>query len=225
MHSLNRLSRLSFLPWLALMAGGVALLGLAVTYSAALPRLDGLAIDEFRDHSGLTAFTGLALAVSVIGSTQVALLVAGVAGAVLGALREWHGVLMVTLSAVAAQLTVQILKSVVARPRPGAEDQLVHAGGFSFPSGHSTTSMAVYATLTFLAVRAVSRGSHRAALVTAGTLLVIGIGVSRVFLGVHYPTDVIAGWLTGGLLVLGSWGLVRVLGLSRAGRVPEPTAA
>ena len=153
---------------------------------------------------------------SAVGSTQIALLVAGVAGAVLAALRNWHGVLMITFSAVAAQLTVQVIKHVVERPRPGAEDQLVHAGGFSFPSGHSATSMAVYATLTFLAVRAANRARDRAALVAVGTVLVVGIGLSRIFLGVHYPTDVIAGWLTGGLLVLGSWGLVRVLGIHKA---------
>ena len=55
----------------------------------------------------------------------------------------------------------------------------------------------------------------------------LAIGLSRVFLGVHYPTDVLAGWLTGGLLVLGSWGLVRVLGIQRPqrGRRPEPAPA
>lgn len=77
--------------------------------------------------------------------------------------------------------------------------------------------MAIYATLTFLAVRALRRGHHQIAIAVIGGALVVAIGLSRVFLGVHYPTDVVAGWLTGGLLVLGSWGLVRVLGM----RVPD----
>ena len=145
----------------------------------------------------------------------------------LAALRHWHGVLMVVLSVVAAQLIVQVIKHVVERPRPDAEDQLVHAGGFSFPSGHSATSMAVYATLAFLLIRAVDRDRVRLAVGLIGGLIVLAIGLSRVFLGVHYPTDVLAGWLTGGLLVLGSWGLVRVLGIQRPqrGRRPEPAPA
>ena len=177
-----------------------------------------------RERPGLTAATGVALFVSAIGSTQIALLVAAAATAVLAVLRHWHGVLMVVVSVAASQVLVQGIKHVVERPRPDAEDQLVHAAGFSFPSGHSATSMAVYATLTFLLIRAVDRDRVRIAVGVAGGLVVLAVGLSRVFLGVHYPTDVLAGWLTGGLLVLGSWGLVRVLGIQRPqrGHGPEP---
>ena len=76
-----------------------------------------------RERPALTAGTGFALFVSAIGSTQIALLVAGAATAVLAALRHWHGVLMVVLSVVAAQLIVQVIKHVVERPRPDAEDR------------------------------------------------------------------------------------------------------
>ncbi len=224
MPPLNRYIHKSFLPWLALMAGVVAVLGMAVTHTVTLPRLDSLAVEGLRDRPALTAGTGAALFVSAVGSTQIALLVAAAATAVLALLRHWHGVLMVVLSVVAAQLTVQVIKQVVERPRPGADDQLVHAGGFSFPSGHSATSMAVYATLAFLLIRAASRDRVRVAVGLVGGVIVLAVGMSRVFLGVHYPTDVLAGWLTGGLLVLGSWGLVRVLGIQRPqrGRAPEP---
>jgi len=227
MALLTRCLHKSFLPWLALMAGVVALLGLAVTQTVTLPRLDNLVVEGLREHPGLTAGTGVALFVSAIGSTQIALLVAGAATAVLAYLRHWHGVLMVVLSVTAAQLLVQVIKHVVERPRPDAEDQLVHAGGFSFPSGHSATSMAVYATLAFLLIRAADRDRVRVVVGLTGGLIVLAIGLSRVFLGVHYPTDVLAGWLTGGLLVLGSWGLVRVLGIQRPqrGHPPEPAPA
>ncbi len=224
MPLLIRSIRKSFLPWLALMAGVVAVLGLAVTHTVTLPRLDSLVVEGLRDRPALTAGTGVALFVSAVGSTQIALLVAGAATAVLAALRHWHGVLMVVLSVVAAQLIVQVIKHAVERPRPGAGDALVHAGGFSFPSGHSATSMAVYATLAFLLIRAANRDRVRVAVGLIGGLIVLAVGLSRVFLGVHYPTDVLAGWLTGGLLVLGSWGLVRMLGIQRPqrGRAPEP---
>lgn len=227
MRSISRHIRISFLPWLALMAGGVVLLGFAVMHTVTLPRLDNVVVEGVRAQPRLTAGSGFALAVSNIGGTQIALFVAALAATVLAVLRHWHGVLMVALSAATAQLTVQIIKHLVERPRPDAEDQLVHASGFSFPSGHAATSVAVYATLTILAIRAVDRGRHRVAIGFAGALLVSGIGLSRVFLGVHYPTDVLAGWLTGGLLVLASWGLVRVLGLQRPqrGRASLPATA
>ena len=103
-------------------------------------------VEGLREHPALSAGTGLAVFVSALGSTQMALLVAAAATAVLAALRHWHGVLMVVLSVAAAQVTVQAIKHVVERPRPDAEDQLVHAGGFSFPSAHSATGMALYLT-------------------------------------------------------------------------------
>ena len=227
MPLLIRSIRKSFLPWLALMAGVIAVLGVAVSHTVTLPHVDNLVVEGLRAHPALSAGTGLAVFVSAIGSTQVALLVAAAATAVLAALRHWHGVLMVVLSVAAAQVTVQVIKHVVERPRPDAEDQLVHAGGFSFPSGHSATSMAVYATLAFLLIRALDRGGLRVAVGLAGGAVVLAIGLSRIFLGVHYPTDVLAGWLTGGVLVLGSWGLVRLLGIQRPqrGSGPQPAPA
>lgn len=227
MPLITRCIHKSFLPWLVLMAGVVALLGLAVTQTVTLPSLDNLVVEGLRERPGLTAATGVALFVSAIGSTQVALLVAAAATAVLAALRHWHGVLMVVVSVAASQVLVQAIKYLVERPRPDAEDALVHAGGFSFPSGHAATSMAVYATLAFLLIRAADRGHVRVAVGVVGGLIVLAVGLSRVFLGVHYPTDVLAGWLTGGLLVLGSWGLVRLLGIQRPqrGHAPEPAVA
>jgi len=225
MPALNRLIRISFLPWLVLMAAAVALLGLAATQTVMFPSLDNSVIEGLRAQSALVPLSGLALALSEIGSTSVALFVAASAVCLLAFLRHWHGVFMVVVSALSAQVVVQLIKHLVERPRPDAEDQLVHASGFSFPSGHSATAMAIYATITFLAVRALRRGHHRVAAAVAGGLLVGGIGLSRIFLGVHYPTDVLAGWITGAGLVLASWGLVRVLGIHVPKRRPAAAAA
>jgi undecaprenyl-diphosphatase len=79
--------------------------------------------------------------------------------------------------------------------------------GFSFPSAHSASSVALYALLAFILARA-ARGSTRTALVVAGLAVAAAVGVSRVYLGAHYPTDVLAGWLTGGVLAAASWALV-----------------
>jgi undecaprenyl-diphosphatase len=96
---------------------------------------------------------------------------------------------------------------------------LTQASGFSFPSGHAATAVAVYAVLALLLGR---RCCDRTRIVLAvlGGLVVLAIGASRVYLGVHYPTDVVAGWLTGATLALASWLVVtrmRMPGASPAG--------
>jgi undecaprenyl-diphosphatase len=85
----------------------------------------------------------------------------------------------------------------------------------SFPSGHALTSAAVYGTLAFLVVRAGrTRRMRRATLAGAG-LLILGIGLSRLYLGVHYPSDVIAGYLAG--FAWATWCVLGVEALRRSG--------
>jgi len=98
-------------------------------------------------------------------------------------------------------LGVDHAKDFVARPRP--DDPLVSAYGYSFPSGHAFTSTVSYGLLAFIAWRSDLPLRTRRLIVAAAVLLVTLIGCSRIALGVHYPTDVVAGWL-GGLAVLAS---------------------
>jgi undecaprenyl-diphosphatase len=132
------------------------------------------------------------------------------AAAVLVLLRHWRGALTLALAVLATQAVVELIKLTVERPRPALNGAVADASGFSFPSAHSATSMAVYATLAFLLARS-CKGALRAAIVASGMALVAVIGLSRVLLAAHYPTDVLAGWLTGGALVVASWLLVRRL--------------
>jgi membrane-associated phospholipid phosphatase len=90
-------------------------------------------------------------------------------------------------------------KDFVARPRP--DDPVVSAYGYSFPSGHAFTSTVSYGLLAFIAWRSDLPLRTRRLIVAAAVPLVTLIGCSRIALGVHYPTDVVAGWL-GGLAVL-----------------------
>ncbi len=95
----------------------------------------------------------------------------------------------------------EVQKYAIARPRPAFEPHLVVVKTPSFPSGHATSSMIFYLTLA-LALTARTRWSRPA--VAAAICLSLLIGTSRVMLGVHWPSDVIAGWSFGLLWVVGT---------------------
>ncbi|MGQ9554986.1 MAG: phosphatase PAP2 family protein [Anaerolineae bacterium] len=90
-----------------------------------------------------------------------------------------------------------LLKNLIQRPRPDPVAALVLAGGFSFPSGHALLSLVFYGTL--VRILASHMQSRRCAflLYLAGALLIVAIGFSRLYLGVHYLTDVLAGYAIG----------------------------
>jgi membrane-associated phospholipid phosphatase len=203
----RHLARRLLHPAPALLLAGVALLALAVTTSASVVHLDaGIG----RAVRGLSAGLPLDLrfAVSELGATDFVMPLTLAAAAVLMLVRNWRGALTLVLAVLATQGVVQLIKLLVERPRPAANGNLAEASGFSFPSAHSATSMAVYATLTFLLAR-MCHGGARAAVVVGGVGLVLAVGLSRVLVAAHYPVDVLAGWLTGGALVVASWLLVR----------------
>ncbi len=96
-----------------------------------------------------------------------------------------------------AALTGFVLKDIVMRARPSGLIPAIRETGFSFPSGHATGSMAFYGFTAFILCRLYPR--YAKAVIAAATVLVLSIGMSRLYLGVHFPSDVIAGYLVGGL--------------------------
>ena len=96
-------------------------------------------------------------------------------------------------------LYVALSKNIFQRPRPEIL-QLIPIDGFSFPSGHSTFSMAIYGYLIYLLFN-VSKLKYKNILITLLVLLILCIGFSRIYLGVHYFSDVFAGFLSG-LIIL-----------------------
>lgn len=89
------------------------------------------------------------------------------------------------------------IKHLVDRPRPVVVPHLTQAGGTSFPSGHSFNAAVVYVTAASIFAAMAPRRAARATILGAAVVIVIAIGLSRVWLGVHNPSDVIAGWLGG----------------------------
>jgi undecaprenyl-diphosphatase len=101
---------------------------------------------------------------------------------------------LLVVSTVGGIVLTTALKTVFQRARPELFDSGYSASFYSFPSGHATIAVGFYGTLTLLVAWRL-RGLRRWAVVLAGVTLVLLIGFSRLYLGVHYPTDVLAGFL------------------------------
>ncbi|MBA3927092.1 phosphatase PAP2 family protein [Listeria rustica] len=93
-----------------------------------------------------------------------------------------------------------IIKQIIARPRPS--DMLISQGGYSFPSGHATGSTAFYGMIAALLILAVSKLWQRILIGLVALAIILTIMYTRVYLGVHYPSDVTAGFLLGSTAVL-----------------------
>lgn len=138
------------------------------------------------------------------GATVLALVTALVVGYLL-LRRAYRTVLLVLAATVGGQLLSTGLKQFIARPRPSVVPHLTEVASASFPSGHSMLSSVVYLTLGTLLARTVAPRREKVYFVAASLLLAVLIGLSRVYLGVHYPTDVLAGWCAGIAWALFCW--------------------
>jgi undecaprenyl-diphosphatase len=116
---------------------------------------------------------------------------------VLGHRRE---LILFTTAVIGSSLLNVLLKLLFHRPRPDLH-RIIEATGFSFPSGHAMAAFSLYATLIFLLWKNASAGSARVLLLLIGSAFIAAIGLSRIYLGVHYPSDVIAGYLASGFWV------------------------
>ncbi|MFR7984731.1 phosphatase PAP2 family protein [Zhenpiania hominis] len=111
----------------------------------------------------------------------------------------------VPVSAGAIFVTIfnRIIKLIFKRPRPEESLHLIEEGGYSFTSGHSITSMVVFGLLIYL-VRKYVKNRKAANILTAALAVPwIFIGLSRIYMGVHFPSDVLAGWALGAAVLVG----------------------
>ncbi|OZG29641.1 phosphatase PAP2 family protein [Williamsia sp. 1138] len=159
---------------------------------------DQAVLDWMVDHR--TGFWDSAMkAVTTLGNTGVLTAVAVLAAVVLASNRQWRPALLVSVGSLVGSIVMFGLKQLIARPRPPIPERMVELSSFSFPSGHAMTSTVVYGSIAVSAywcsdwVRA-----HRWVLMAA-PVLAIAIGISRVYLGAHWMTDVLAGWVFGSI--------------------------
>lgn len=102
----------------------------------------------------------------------------------------------VTFDLVGVTLINQAIKHIIRRPRPNVL-RLVEEDGYSFPSGHSMVSMAFYGIIIYLVYKNVTNKYLKWTLIILLSLLILSIGFSRIYVGVHYFTDVVGGFLLG----------------------------
>jgi len=140
--------------------------------------------------------------ITELGSTRAVTLVALITLLVGMVIGPWRHGLIGALTTGLASVINQAVKAFVARERPALLEPIVVEHGFSFPSGHAALGMVAYGVLGVLIMRSrLPLAVRRGIVVMLGVLIVL-IGVSRIWLGVHYPTDVIAGWTAGAVIVL-----------------------
>lgn len=144
-------------------------------------------------------FTGLMESVTWFGSTVVLIpVLIAVGGYLVWSRRSWSTTLFVWAAFAGAVILGDAGKELFARARPPATDMITHAGGYAFPSGHSVQAMTGWGLLTVLAVTSGTLRRRPRAVFTLISVVVIAlVGTSRLYLGVHWLSDVIGGFLLG----------------------------
>jgi undecaprenyl-diphosphatase len=164
----------------------------------------------FRD---ITALGGTTVIVLITAAAIVYLLIEGKRGTALLVLAAIGG----------GTLVSQLLKGVFARPRPELVAHLVETRSLSFPSGHAMLSAVTFLTLGALIARVQTRRRLKIYFLSLAITLTLMIGASRVYLGVHWPTDVLAGWCLGAAWAMLCWAVM--LALQRSGKVEDEADA
>jgi undecaprenyl-diphosphatase len=199
----------------------VTLLAVAIAEISIVTRLDTALTSTIHGWT-VGWLTGIVTGISELAATEIVMSLSALAVVSLLLLRHYRGAAALALAVGSTQLLVAVAKALMTRPRPEGEIAIAEPSGWSFPSAHSASAVALYVTLALIATTLWRRQQLRPAVAFAAAgVIVVLVGLSRVYLGAHYPTDVIAGWLTGGIIVVTSWALCSKL----PGRSPEPRLA
>ena len=157
------------------------------------------ALDDYLHSLATPPLTTFFLIVTALGSIEAIVLLGMVVATFLALGRRWL-FLGSWLAAVAGSAVLNhLLKQLFERPRPYFEHPLLVETSYSFPSGHAMESFVVYGMLAYFAVLALRTWESRVAVVFGTALLVVLIGFSRMYLGVHYFSDILAGYAAGGV--------------------------
>ena len=151
--------------------------------------------------------------VTALGGTVVLTMLSLIVAGYLGLRRASRTVLFMVFAIGGGNGLVYLLKHLFERPRPDLVPHGTEVYTASFPSAHSMMSAVTYLTLAVLLAAVDSRCRVKAYVLLVALFLTLIVGVSRVYMGVHWPTDVVAGWAIGALWAAMCWWIVRVLQL------------
>lgn len=157
---------------------------------------------------------------TALGGTPILTLITVLAVGFLVAVRKFKSAAFVAISIACGAILSAVIKSCFVRPRPEIVQHLVEVSSPSFPSGHSMNLAIVYLTLAVLLARTQERRRVQIYLTATALVLTLLIGCTRVFLGVHWPSDVLAGWAVGA-----AWAALSSMaakGLQRRHQIEQP---
>jgi membrane-associated phospholipid phosphatase len=144
------------------------------------------------------ALTSVMRAVSTAGGPAGMVVLAVAGGLLLGATsRSWYPVAVLAVASGGAIALTLVFKAVLGRARPPAAHAIAAAGGYGFPSGHAAVAAAVCGAVAWLCSLQLRSWRARTAIWAVAATLAMLVGVSRVYLGVHWTTDVVGGWIFG----------------------------
>jgi undecaprenyl-diphosphatase len=203
--------------WAAYLIAALSLLFTAIAwtvfegYSAGFDRAAILGLRTMLDPIGAAWLAETARDVTSLGSVAVVFLVViPFIGYLLLSGRR-HSAFLMTGSVVGGLVLNDALKVVFDRPRPGLSLPSVQVFTSSFPSGHAALSSVAYLSMGSLIARCAPMSYVKAYVMAVAVVLVFLIGTTRVYLGVHYPTDVLAGWCLGSAWAVTCWLIARTV--------------
>lgn len=167
---------------------------------------------DLNDPIGPRTFEEAMRDMTALGGFTVVTLVTVVAALMFLFHKRWRHALVFVSTILLAELSSEWAKGFYGRPRPDLVSHGSYVYSASFPSGHSTLSAATYLTLAVLIAGQETDRATKSLVFGLAIILVAMIGASRVYLGVHWPTDVLAGWCLGAAWATAAWIAVRRIG-------------
>lgn len=197
--------------WAFLMLGGEMSEGETAGMDRALVlqlRTPGDLNDPIGSHGVEEAIRDL----TALGGTTLVTLVTVVGVLAFAFHRRYRHALVLAGAVLLASMSSNLGKSFYSRPRPDLVPHEVYVYSGSFPSGHSALAAATYLTLAMLVASLEPRRRTKALAYGLAAAVVVTVGFSRVYLGVHWPSDVLAGWCLGATWALTAWLVLRAAG-------------
>lgn len=148
---------------------------------------------------------------TALGSGTLLVIATAIVFVLLVSTRDAYGAIHLACAGIGAGVLTDFFKHFFARPRPEAVEHLIRVASYSYPSGHALGTAAVYFSFTMIARRHLPRHLTREVLIGFTLLMIVLVGLSRVYLGVHYFSDVVAGMLIGvgwSLLLAGAFSII-----------------